>query len=122
MLVLGQKKRKLKRKLYNNAINLYHTLITIYFNQYNNIVNKEKEDMVIKYDPSNLLIKGYRFIESKKEVEEKNKSKPEESTTEIVKLRRQKAYDKELFDTSNSTDENNDEFIAIPDMLPLEGD
>ena len=122
MLVLGQKKRKLKRRLYNNAINLYHTLITIYFNQYNNIVNKEKEDMVIKYDPSNLLIKGYRFIESKKEVEEKNKSKPEESTTEIVKLRRQKAYDKELFDTSNSTDENNDEFIAIPDMLPLEGD
>ena len=122
MLVLGQKKRKLKRRLYNNAINLYHTLITIYFNQYNNIVNKEKEDMVIKYDPSNLLIKGYRFIESKKEVEEKNKSKPEESTTEIVKLRRQKAYDKELFDTSNSTDENNDEFIAIPGMLPLEGD
>ena len=122
MLVLGQKKRKLKWRLYNNAINLYHTLITIYFNQYNNIVNKEKEDMVIKYDPSNLLIKGYRFIESKKEVEEKNKSKPEESTTEIVKLRRQKAYDKELFDTSNSTDENNDEFIAIPDMLPLEGD
>ena len=122
MLVLGQKKRKLKRRLYNNAINLYHTLITIYFNQYNNIVNKEKEDMVIKYDPSNLLIKGYSFIESKKEVEEKNKSKPEESTTEIVKLRRQKAYDKELFDTSNSTDENNDEFIAIPDMLPLEGD
>ena len=122
MLVLGQKKRKLKRRLYNNAINLYHTLITIYFNQYNNIVNKEKEDMVIKYDPSNLLIKGYRFIELKKEVEEKNKSKPEESTTEIVKLRRQKAYDKELFDTSNSTDENNDEFIAIPDMLPLEGD
>ena len=122
MLVLGQKKRKLKRKLYNNAINLYHTLITIYFNQYSNIVNKEKEDVVIKYDPSNLLIKGYRFIESKKEVEEKNKSKPEESTTEIVKLRRQKAYDKELFDTSNSTDENNDEFIAIPDMLPLEGD
>ena len=122
MFVLGQKKRKLKRRLYNNAINLYHTLITIYFNQYNNIVNKEKEDMVIKYDPSNLLIKGYRFIESKKEVEEKNKSKPEESTTEIVKLRRQKAYDKELFDTSNSTDENNDEFIAIPDMLPLEGD
>ena len=122
MLVLGQKKRKLKRKLYNNAINLYHTLISIYFNQYSNIVNKEKEDMVIKYDPSNLLIKGYRFIESKKEVEEKNKSKPEESTTEIVKLRRQKAYDKELFDTSNSTDENNDEFIAIPDMLPLEGD
>ena len=122
MLVLGQKKRTLNRRLYNNAINLYHTLITIYFNQYSNIVNKEKEDMVIKYDPSNLLIKGYRFIESKKEVEEKNKSKPEESTTEIVKLRKQKAYDKELFDTSNSTDENNDEFIAIPDMLPLEGD
>ena len=59
------------------------------------------------------MIKGQRFIE------EKSKSQPEESIAERVKLRRQKAYDKELFHTSSHfTDENND----IPDMPPLEGD
>ena len=117
-------KTKIKKKtVYNNAINLYITLLTIYFNQYNNIANKEKEDMDKKYDPSNLLIKGYRFIESKKEVKEISKSQPGESIAERVKLRRQKAYDKELFYTSSSsTDENNDEFIDIPDMPPLQGD
>ena len=60
-------KTKIKKKIvYNNSINLYNTLLTIYFNQYNNIANKEKEDMDKKYDPSNLLIKDYRFIKSKK--------------------------------------------------------
>ena len=68
-----------------------------------------------------VLIKGYRFINLKNE--EKSKSQPEESITERVKLRRQKTYDKELFDrSSNSTDENNDEFIDITDTPPLEGD
>ena len=38
----------------------------------------------------------------------KSKSQPEETIAEKVKLRRQKAFDKELFDTSlNSTDESN---------------
>ena len=42
-----------------------------------------------KYDPKNLLIKGQRFIKSKKEDEEKSKSQPEETISERVKLRRQ---------------------------------
>ena len=49
----------------------------------------------------------------------RSKLQPEETIAERVKLRRQKAYDKELFDTSSpSTDENNN----IPDMPPLESD
>ena len=90
----------------NKAINLYNTLLTIYFNQYNDIANKEKQDMDKKYYPSNLLVKGYRVIQLKKEVEESSKSKPQESIGKRIKLRRQKAFDKELFDmSSNSTDE-----------------
>ena len=62
-----------------------------------------------------MLNKGFRFIK------EKRKSQQEESIIERVKLRRQKTYDKELFDTPpNSDDENNDEFIDIPDKSPLE--
>ena len=49
-----------------------------------------------KYDPSNLLIKGYRFIDSKKGNKEKSKSQPEKTIAESVKLRRQKADDKDL--------------------------
>ena len=76
-----------------------------------------------KCSSSDLLIKGCRFTASKREVEEKSKSQPEKSIPERVKLKRQKAYDKELFSTSsNFTDENNDEFIDIPEMAPLEGD
>ena len=43
------------------------------------------------------------------------KSQPEERIAEKVKLRRQKIM------IRNSTDENNDDFIDIPDMPPLEG-
>ena len=68
-----------------------------------------------------LLLKGQRFIESKKE--EKSKSHPEESIAERVTPRRQKAYDKNLFDTSlHCNDENNgdsDKFVVMP---PLESD
>ena len=49
-----------------------------------------------KYDPSNLLIKGYRFIDSKKGNKEKSKSQPGKTIAERVKLRRQKADDKDL--------------------------
>ena len=43
---LRTQKTKFKQKIvHNNAINLYNTLLTIYFNQYNNITNKEKEHM-----------------------------------------------------------------------------
>ena len=74
-----------------------------------------------KYNPKNLLSKDQRFIESKKE--EKSKSQSEESIAERVKLRRQKAYVKDMLDTSSfsshdGSDENND----IPDMPPLKGD
>ena len=43
------------------------------------------------YCPSNLLIKDYRFTELKKEVEEKNKSQPEESVAEREKLKKTKS-------------------------------
>ena len=62
-----------------------------------------------KYNPNNLLLKGQRFIGSKKEDEEKSKSQPEETIAERVTLI-QKAYDE------------SDEFFDIPDMPPLEGD
>ena len=67
--------------------------------------------MVEKYNPNNnLLNKTQRFIESKKEDEEKSKSQPEESIAERVKSRRQKA------------DNDSDEFINILDMPSLEDD
>ena len=47
--------------MHNNVINLYNTLLTIYFNEYNNITNKEKEDIDKKYDPTILLITGCNF-------------------------------------------------------------
>ena len=62
-----------------------------------------------KYNPNHLLIKDYRFIESKKEDDKKSKSQPVETITERVKLRRQKV------------DDDSDEFIVIPNMPPLEG-
>ena len=68
----------------------------------------------------NLLIKGTRFIELKKEDKEKSKSQPEETIAEKVKLRRQKADDKDYSDTSSlevdKRYDDSDEFIVIPDM------
>ena len=73
-----------------------------------------------KYNPKNVLLKGQRFIESKKE---ENKSQPEENIAENLNGRRQKAEDKELFETVLlSTDDDSDEFIDLPDMPPLESD
>ena len=40
--------------MYNNFQKLYNTQLTIYFNQYNNIADKERMDK--KYDPENLLL------------------------------------------------------------------
>ena len=74
-----------------------------------------------KYNPKNLLLKGQRFIELK--AEWKSKSQPEESITERVKLRRQKAYEKDLLDRSlPSTDENNDGSDKLIDFPPLKSD
>ena len=41
---------------------------------------------------------------------------------ERVKLRRQKADDKDLFETSSLFSDDSDKFIDIPDIPPLEGD
>ena len=87
-------KSKIKKKiLYNNGEKLYNTLLTIYFNQYNNIA--DKEHMGKNYDPENLLLKCQRINVLKKE------EKRKESIAERVKLRRQKSYDEDLFDMSS---------------------
>ena len=85
-----------KELAYKNAMNLYDKLLPICFHECNNIKNETKEDMAKEYDPSDLPIKGYRFIDSKKEDKEKSKSQPEETFAQRVKLRRQKADDKDL--------------------------
>ena len=79
--------------MYNNGEKLYNTLLTIYFNQHNNIA--DKEHMGKNYDPENLLLKGQRINVLKKE------EKRKESIAERVKLRRQKSYDEDLFDMSS---------------------
>ena len=104
--------------MYKNAKHLFNNLLSIYYNDYINIPDKEREKMGEKYNPSNLLIKGHRFIESKKEDKEKSKSQPEEATAERVKSRRQKVDD----DISSLEVDDSDEFINIPDMPALEGD
>ena len=86
--------RKLKTKaknrtVYNNVRNIYYKLLSIYYDDYKDNTDEEKEKMGEKYDPKNLLLKVRKFIESKKE--EKIKSLPEETIAERVKLRRQKS-------------------------------
>ena len=76
-----------KRTVYINGKKLYSKLLSIYYDDYNDIIDEEKEYMGEKYNPKNLLLKGQRFIELKKE--QKSKSQPEESIAERVKLRRQ---------------------------------
>ena len=87
-----------KRTVYNNAKTLYSKLLSICHDDYNNITDEEKEKMGGKYNRKNLLLKGQRFIELKKN--EKSKSQPKETIAQRVKLRRQKADDKGLFNTS----------------------
>ena len=68
-------KTKEKKKIVNhNAIKIYNTLLSIYFDDYNNVTDGEKEKMGEKDNPYDFLIKVYGFIESKKEDEEKSKS------------------------------------------------
>ena len=47
--------------VYKNVTNLYNKLLAIYFKEYNSVADEEKEKMDIKYDPSNLFIKGYKY-------------------------------------------------------------
>ena len=75
-----------KRAAYNDAKKLYSKLLSIYYDDYNDITDEEKERMGEKYNLKNLLLTGQRFIKLK---EEKSKSQPEESIAERVKLRRQ---------------------------------
>ena len=101
----GKSKTKVKKRIvYNNAKRLYNRLISIYYDDYNEIADEKKEKMGEKHYPNNLLFKGQRFIE------ETSKSQPEETTAERVKLRTWKP------------DDHFDELINIPDMPPLEGD
>ena len=87
----------MKRKIvFSNARKLYDMLLNIYFDDYNNITDEEKEKLGEKCNSINLLIKGQRCIGLKKE--KKSKSQPEETIAEGVKSRRQKADDKDLFD------------------------
>ena len=66
-----------KRTVYIDGKKLYSKLLSIYYDDYNDIIDEEKEYMGEKYNPKNLLLKGQRFIESKKE--EKSKSQAEET-------------------------------------------
>ena len=71
ILFLKKKKTKIKRKsVHNNAEKLYNALLNIYFNQYNNIGDKEHMDT--KYDPENLLLQDQKSNVSKKEVKIKS--------------------------------------------------
>ena len=115
------KTKSKKRTVYSNAKKLYSKLLRIYYDDNNDISDEEKEKMGEKYNLKNLLLMGQRFAESKKE--EKSKSQPAETIAERVKLRRQKADDKDLFDMSlPSTDDDSDEFNDILDMPPLGSD
>ena len=67
-------------------------LVNMYFWQGKMFYQKKKIARKTNwYCPSNLLIKDYRFTELKKEVEEKNKSHPEESIAERVELKKTKS-------------------------------
>ena len=68
--------------MYKNVVNLYNTLLAIYFNDYNSITDKEKEEIDKKYDPSNLFRNVYKYDEWYKKDEEKSKSQPEETIAE----------------------------------------
>ena len=85
------KTKSKKGTAYNNAKKLCNKLLSIYYDDYNDIAGEETETMGEEYNPKNLLLKGQIFIESKKE--EKSKSQPQESIAERVKLRRQKALE-----------------------------
>ena len=68
--------------MYKNARELYSKLISIYYDDYNDITDEEKKRMSKKCDPKNLVIKGQRFNE------EKSESRSERTIAERVKLRK----------------------------------
>ena len=42
ILFLKQKKGEVLKRVYKNVVNLYNTLLAIYFNNYNSITDEEK--------------------------------------------------------------------------------
>ena len=52
------RKKKMKT-VYNNAKHLFNKLLSIYYIDYINITDEEKEKMAEKCNPNNLLIKGH---------------------------------------------------------------
>ena len=54
--------------MYKNVRELYSKLLSIYYNDYNNITDEENKKMGKKYNPKNLLIKAQRFIEKQIEL------------------------------------------------------
>ena len=68
-------KIKMKRKIvFSNAKKLYDMLLNIYFDDYNNITDEEKEKLGEKCNSNNLFIKGQRCIGLKKEKKKVNHS------------------------------------------------
>ena len=80
-----------------NVVNLYDTLLAMYFNDCNSITDEEIEEMDKKYDPSNLFLKGYKYDKWDKKLDEEtesykdeSKSQPEETVAKTGKLILQK--------------------------------
>ena len=47
--------------MYKNAVNLYNTLLVMYFGDCNDIKNDEKNEIHKKHDPNNLFLKVYKY-------------------------------------------------------------
>ena len=63
--------RKLKTKaknrtVYNNVRNIYYKLLSIYYDDYKDNTDEEKEKMGEKYDPKNLLLKFENLLNRRK--------------------------------------------------------
>ena len=50
-----------KKSMFKNAANLYNTLLTFYFNNYNSIRDKKIEEIDKRYDLINLFLKDYKY-------------------------------------------------------------
>ena len=57
--------------MYNNVLNLYNKLLSIYFNDYTNITNEKKEVMCERYDPNNFLLKVIDLLNRRKKMKKK---------------------------------------------------
>ena len=73
--------------MYKNAANLYNTLLVIYFNYYDIIIDEEKKrwikDMILVI----YFLKIINMMNGTKKMKKKSKLQPQGSVTERVKLR-----------------------------------